>query len=218
TILQEQQQHFPVYVHFSRYSSALGFWIWALPITSAPADLKTEGNSERCEPRGPPGPPSPPGPLGIAGPQGHPGKMGQRGSPGATERCPLPPKSAFFVKLSEPLPKPFQPVVFKEALYNQQDHFNLTAGVFSCTTPGVYNFAFDNEMFQRSVKIGLMRNGIRVRWKQAQAKDSHKHALGTVIVQLEKEDKVWLESKLNEAESEKETPQMMFFGYLLYGN
>ncbi|XP_019807621.1 hibernation-associated plasma protein HP-25-like [Tursiops truncatus] len=144
--------------------------------------------------------------------------MGQRGSPGATERCPLSPKSAFFVKLSEPLPKPFQPVVFKEALYNQQDPFNLTAGVFSCTTPGVYNFAFDNEMFQRSVKIGLMRNGIRVRWKQAQAKDSHKHALGTVIVQLEKEDKVWLESKLNEAESEKETPQMMFFGYLLYGN
>ncbi|TKC45606.1 hypothetical protein EI555_010340 [Monodon monoceros] len=115
--------------------------------------------------------------------------MGQRGSPGATERCPWPPKSAFFVKLSEPLPKPFQPVVFKEALYNQQDHFNLTTGVFSCTTPGVYNFAFDNELFQRSVKIGLMRNGIRVRWKQAQAKDSHKHALGTVIVQLEKEDK-----------------------------
>lgn len=152
------------------------------------------------------------------GPQGHPGKMGQRGSLGATERCPLPPESAFFVKLTEPLPKPFQPVVFKEALYNQQDHFNLTTGVFSCTTPGVYNFAFDNEMFQRSVKIGLMRNGIWVRWKQAQAKDSHKHALGTVIVQLEKEDKVWLESKLNEAESEKETTQMMFFGYLLYGN
>lgn len=66
-ILQEQQQHFPVYVNFSRYSSALGFWIWALPIISAPADLKTEGNSEPCEPRGPPGPPSLPGPLGMAG-------------------------------------------------------------------------------------------------------------------------------------------------------
>ncbi|KAJ8791620.1 hypothetical protein J1605_020342 [Eschrichtius robustus] len=107
------------------------FWLWALFITSAPADLKTEGNSEPCEP---------------------------------------------------------------------------------CTTPGVYNFAFDNELFQRSVKIGLMRNGIQVRWKQAQAKDSHKHALGTVIVHLEKEDKVWLESKLNEAESEKGTTQIMFFG------
>lgn len=67
------------------------------------------------------------------------------------------------------------------------------------------------------MKIGLTRNGIQVRQKQAQAEDSYKCASRSVIVHLEKEDKFWLEFKLHEAESEKGTTQLRFFSYLFYG-
>lgn len=147
---------------------------------------------------------------------GVPGMPGVPGPPGDVEKCSSPPKSAFAVKLSERPPEPFQPIVFKEALYNQEGHFNMTTGEFSCALPGVYNFGFDVGLFQSSVKIRLMRDGIQIREKQAQANDSYKHAMGTVIMALGKGDKVWLESKLKGTESEKGITHIMFFGYLLY--
>jgi hypothetical protein len=82
----------------------------------------------------------------------------------------------------------------------------------------LYYFGFDIILFQSSVKIRLVRNGIQVREKQAQAKDSYKHASGTAIVSLQKEDKVCLQSMLNEADLGKGATEIVFFGYLLYEN
>ncbi|KAM5174405.1 hibernation-associated plasma protein HP-25-like [Callospermophilus lateralis] len=203
---------------------AAGVWILVMSLTAALADFNNKGNSEPCEPQGPPGPPGIPGFPGLPGPPGPvglpglPGMHGLQGPPGDVEKCPSPPKSAFAVKLSERPPETFQPIVFKESLYNQEGHYNMTTGQFSCTNPGVYNFGFDIGLLQGSVKISLMRNGIQIREKQAQANDSYRYATGTVIVALEKGDKVWLESKLSGTESEKGITQMVFFGYLLYRN
>ncbi|KAF5926488.1 hypothetical protein HPG69_001115 [Diceros bicornis minor] len=93
------------------------------------------------------------------------------------------------VKLIGPLPVPFQPIVFKEALYNIQVHFNLSTGVFAWTIPGVYNIGFEFDLFQHSVKVGLMRNGIFIRSKQAEANDDYEHASRTAILQLERGDR-----------------------------
>ncbi|XP_037703733.1 hibernation-associated plasma protein HP-25-like isoform X2 [Choloepus didactylus] len=196
-----------------------GFWILTLSITVL-ADFKIKGYPEPCNapgPQGIQGPPGPRGKPGETGTMGLPGLPGPRGVPGVIVTCPTPPKSAFAVRLNEPLPNPFQPIAFKEALYNHHNHFNLTTGMFSCTNPGVYSFGFDIGLFQQTVKISFMRNGIQVREKQAQAKDSYKHVSGMVIMQLEKGDKVWLESKLNEEESKEGTIETMFFGYLVCG-
>ncbi|XP_059793375.1 protein HP-25 homolog 2-like [Balaenoptera ricei] len=122
------------------------------------------------------------------------------------------------MKVSDPLPAPSQPIVFKEALHKNQDRFNLTTGVFTCTVPGVYHFGFDIELFQHAMKLGLMKSGTQVLEKEAQAKDNYRHVSGNVILQLTMGDRVWLESKLDTAESEKGLIESMFFGYLLYGN
>ena len=156
--------------------------------------------------------------LWCLGPPGPPGSRGPTGIPGDIESCLSPPKSAFAVKMNDPLPAPSQPIVFKEALHNDQDHFNLTTGVFTCTIPGVYRFGFDIELFQHAVKLGLMKNDTQILEKESKAKDDYRHLSGNVVLQLTLGDRVWLESKLDTTETEKGPIQSMFFAYLLYGN
>ncbi|XP_071074837.1 protein HP-25 homolog 1-like [Dasypus novemcinctus] len=124
----------------------------------------------------------------------------------------------FPVASSVGFPGPSQPIVFQEALHNHQGHFDLATGVFTCTVPGLYHVGFDIALFQNAVKVGLMKNGIQIRDKQGEVSDSHEQVSGSSIMQLEKGDKVWLESKLHQAESEKGTIQIIFYGILLDGN
>ncbi|EPY72725.1 protein HP-25 1 precursor-like protein [Camelus ferus] len=112
----------------------------------------------------------------------------------------------------------FQPIVFQEALYNCPGHFDLATGVFTCHVPGVYHFGFDIALSQNVVKVGLLRNATQIRDKQAEAKDGHEHASGSSILQLEKGDRVWLESMLDKEESGKGTIQTVFYGFLINGN
>ncbi|XP_007952410.1 protein HP-25 homolog 2-like [Orycteropus afer afer] len=196
-------------------------WILVLSVVSAMANVSSLEVSTSCDSQGFPGlqgPPGPPGPRGHTGIPGFPGLPGLQGSPGAIEDCPHPPKSAFAVKLNDPFPGTSQPIVFKDILHNHQNHFNVTTGVFTCINPGVYNFGFDIELFQHAVKLGLMKNGIQVLEKEARAKNSYRHVSESAILQLMIGDKIWLESKLDTAETEKGVIQSMFFGYLLYGN
>uniref|UniRef100_G3U3W2 C1q domain-containing protein n=1 Tax=Loxodonta africana TaxID=9785 RepID=G3U3W2_LOXAF len=192
--------------------------ILVLSIPLLVADAMSTGDPPPCEPWGPPGPPGPIGPQENLGPLGTPGPEGKPGLPGDIEKCPSLPQSAFSVKLSGPFPEPSNPIVFQEALYNHQGHFDLATGVFTCVEPGIYNFGFDVALFENAVKVGLIRNGIQVRDKQAEAKDSYEQVSGSSILQLQKGDKVWLESKLDKTESEKGTTQTVFYGFLLSGN
>lgn len=152
------------------------------------------------------------------GAQGAPGPGGIPGPPGAIEKCPSPPQSAFSVKLSGPFSGPSQPIVFQEVLYNDQGHFDPATGVFTCTVPGVYHFGFDIILFQNAVNVSLMWNGFQIRDKQVEAKNSHEQASGSSILQLKKGDRVWLEFKLHREEHEKETIQTVFYGFLLNEN
>ncbi|XP_006865351.1 PREDICTED: protein HP-25 homolog 1-like [Chrysochloris asiatica] len=196
--------------------NSTGFWILALSVPLLVADV-TSTDQSPCEPRGPPGPMGPIGPVGPPGIQGIPGPVGQRGLPGPIMKCP-PPQSAFSVKWSGSLPGPSKPIVFQKALYNHPGHFDLATGVFNCIVPGVYNFGFDIVLVENAVRVALIKNGIQVRDKQAEAKNSHEQVSGSCILQLEKGDKVWLESKLEKAEFEKGTTHSVFYGFLLSGN
>ncbi|KAM6216466.1 protein HP-25 homolog 2-like [Rhynchocyon petersi] len=185
------------------------------------AGAKSQETSTPCDSQGYPGIPGLPGLRGVPGPRGYPGvpgPPGMPGPPGHIRMCSLSPKSAFAVKLNGTLPGPSQPIVFKNIIHNQQNHFNLTTGVFTCINPGVYHFGFDIELFQHAVKLGLMKNGIKVLEKEARAKNSYGHVSETAILHLVVGDKVWLESKLDTEEAEKGLIESMFFGYLLYGN
>lgn len=139
---------------------------------------------------------------------GLPGYIGERGpigKEGNIEKHPCPLISPFLVKLVGSLPAPFQPLVFQEARYKIQVHFNVSNGVFAWTAPGMYKVGFEFELFQRSVNVSLMRNGVFIRSTQPEAKDGHEEASGTAILQLERGVRVRLESKLQEADYEKGT-------------
>ncbi|XP_010987961.3 protein HP-25 homolog 2 [Camelus dromedarius] len=197
----------------------VGVGILAWSVVSAVADVNSPEIQGPCDSQGYPGPPGPPGPMGPPGPRGFsgfPGPVGLTGIPGNTEECLPPAKPAFAVKRSDPLPAPSQPVVFKEALHNDQDHFNLTTGVFTCSVPGLYHFGFDIELFQHALKLGLMKNGTQILEEEARAEDNYRHVSGNVILQLTAGDRVWLESEQDTAETEKGLIQSVFFGYLLY--
>ncbi|XP_006865350.1 PREDICTED: protein HP-25 homolog 2-like [Chrysochloris asiatica] len=197
-------------------------WILVLSVVSAMANAKSpKASTPPCNSQGIPGIQGPPGSPGSPGVPGMPGITGPPGPPGRRgdiNECPSSSKSAFAVKLSDPFPVPFHPIVFKDILHNLQNDFNLTTGMFTCRNAGVYHFGFDIELFQHPVKLGLMKNGIQVLEKEARAKYSYKHVSETAILQLMIEDKVWLESKLDTAETKKGLIQSVFFGYLLYEN
>nr|XP_012624124.1 protein HP-25 homolog 1-like [Microcebus murinus] len=201
--------------------STAGLWSLALLVPLLVADVKSSEGPKPCASRGPPGPPGLmglPGRPGLPGPRGIPGPVGPPGLPGVVEKCPPLPQSAFSVKKTGPFPGPSKRLVFQEALYNHQGHFDLATGVFTCAVPGVYYFGFDIALFHNVVKVGLMRNGIQVRDKQGEARDTHEYISGGSVLQLEKGDRVWLESKLDEAESESGTTPTVFYGYLLNRN
>ncbi|XP_045147918.1 protein HP-25 homolog 2-like [Echinops telfairi] len=171
-----------------------------------------------CNSRGRPGEtgaPGAPGPRGLKGFTGIPGRPGPAGPPGDAEKCSVHPKPAFAVKLSDPLPEPLQPIVFKDIIHNHQNLFNITTGLFSCQNSGVYVFGFDIELFQHPVKLRLMKNNAQVLEKEAKAKNSFRHISETAILELTTGDRVWLESKLDTVEPGKGLIQSVFFGYLL---
>ncbi|XP_006207223.2 protein HP-25 homolog 1-like [Vicugna pacos] len=201
--------------------SIVGFWILALFLLLLVANVKSSTDGLPCEPHGPPGPQGPrglPGPIGLPGLPGVPGARGKTGLPGEVEKCPSLPQSAFSVKLNGSFPGPSRPIVFQEALYNHPGHFDLATGVFTCHVPGVYHFGFDIALSQNVVKVGLLRNATQIRDKQAEAKDGHEYVSGSSILQLEKGDRVWLESMLDKEESGKGMIQTVFYGFLINGN
>lgn len=71
--------------------------------------------------------------------------------------------------------------------------------------------------FQRSLKIGLTRLAFRSDRRKPELKMAT-NMLWQLLLHLEKENKVWLESKLKEVESKKGVTQIIFFRYLLHGN
>lgn len=80
-------------------------------------------------------------------------------------------------KTDQTPPSALLALVFKEALYNTQFHFHLSSGGFSCTIPHVYHFGFEFELFQSCVNVGIMRNDIHMRNKDAVAKDGYEQEL-----------------------------------------
>ncbi|XP_029424172.1 hibernation-associated plasma protein HP-27-like isoform X1 [Nannospalax galili] len=204
-----------------------GIWILVLPVLVAALYSEDQDYPGVCEIQGAPGIPGPRGAPGILGMPGQRGKdgipgasgmPGPRGPPGDTGKCDAKQTSAFAVKLNEPFLAPDQPIVFKEVVYNHQDQFDLTTGVFTCPISGLYHFMFHMETFQRAVKVGLMENGTQVIERATGSKDGYQHISGTALLELVKGDGVWLESKLNHTEFEKGTIQTVFYGFLIHEN
>ncbi|XP_032362514.1 collagen alpha-1(VIII) chain-like [Etheostoma spectabile] len=132
------------------------------------AQGKTPGQWPRGVP-GQPGQPGPPGPPGlpavspdlgqilpVTGP--YPGqkqkKTKNRGDIGGSG-VEMP---AFTAKLANPFPPVGSAVVFDKLLHNGNQNYNPQSGVFTCSIPGVYYFAYHVHCKGGNVWVALMKN------------------------------------------------------------
>ncbi|XP_050977087.1 eosinophil peroxidase isoform X3 [Labeo rohita] len=124
------------------------------------------------------------GPQGVAGPPGPPGPpintTGQH--------------SGFFASVGTVLPVAAKVVVFSQVLYNGQNHYNQTSGRFFCQIPGVYEFQFSCIGTRTLGTVILKKNDtVQLTAETINTSSSQSVAEGSVVLNLERGDSVWIE-------------------------
>ncbi|XP_067863989.1 complement C1q and tumor necrosis factor-related protein 9B-like [Heptranchias perlo] len=192
------------------------------------------GRSGRTGPRGPHGFPGPKGEngcngspgrkgnrgprgvRGLVGPVGLQGPMGEKGDPGPPgPRGPdvVVVTTAFSVALEVSNPPLSVPIAWQRLIYNKDGDFQAGTGIFICRITGVYRFTFIFQIFSMNAYVVFRVNGITV-WSIFQPFSSgYEVASASLIIGLNKGDKVWLEIKdscngVNQSST--------FFGHLIF--
>ncbi|XP_076835517.1 complement C1q subcomponent subunit C [Brachyhypopomus gauderio] len=168
--------------------------------------------------RGDPGIQGSPGKRGVPG---NPGPAGPQGPPGVQgDPSDSKPQSAFCVsRETTENPTSNSPIIFKNAITNIDEHFNIIEGKFVCHIPGTYYFAFHTTLFQKSLCVILMVNG----QKKANFCDHIQNAVnhyqvssGGFAVYLRQDEKVWLETNnMNGMFAAKNKGNSVFSGFLI---
>lgn len=139
-----------------------------------------------------PGPPGPRGPPGERGPQGVAGPPGPPGIPGPPINT-TGQQSAFFASVNSILPATAKVVVFGQVLYNGQNHYNQTSGMFLCQIPGVYEFEFSC-IGTRSLGFVTLKKNNRVELTpETVALNTRSLAEGKAVLSLQRGDRVYVE-------------------------
>ncbi|XP_062338520.1 eosinophil peroxidase-like [Osmerus eperlanus] len=154
-------------------------------------------------PAGPQGPPGERGPEGMRGPPGHPGSNSN-----ATQQ-----HSAFAVRLGDTNHSSKKVIVFRQVIYNGQDHYNTRTGVFTCAVPGVYQFSYHCTSFITAGSIDLWLNGA-LELQGFQIFQNGRHtSTGDMVLQLAQGDQLWLEASLG---NNGLSSTSFFSGHLLF--
>ncbi|XP_033829669.1 complement C1q tumor necrosis factor-related protein 2 isoform X2 [Periophthalmus magnuspinnatus] len=172
---------------------------------------------------GPAGPGGPRGAPGQTGKRGAKGESGDEGEPGAPGGCNCGPsaRSAFSVALTKSSPTEHRPIHFRHILLNEGNHYNASTGKFVCVIPGVYYFSYDVTVGQRHLALGLVHNDqFKTRTFDTNS-GNYDVASGSVVVQLQRSDEVWLQvynSGHNGLFFDPFWADSTFTGFLLYAD
>lgn len=123
------------------------------------------------------------------------------------------PQSAFSIRLGEYNPSSEKIIHFRQVIYNEQNHYNMQTGLFTCVIPGVYQFSFLCTSFTGAGSVDLWRNKQLVLHGLKEYQGGHRLSSGDTVLRLEKGDKVWLEA--SDGTSGLST-KSFFSGHLLF--
>ncbi|XP_056152991.1 complement C1q tumor necrosis factor-related protein 1 [Lampris incognitus] len=142
--------------------------------------------------RGPYGKSGKAGQIGLPGPSGLKGNKGSMGQPG--EPC-----KAYYAAFSVGRKKPlhsndyYQTLVFDTELVNLYGHFNMFTGKFYCYVPGIYYFSLNVHTWnQKETYMHVMHNEREMVILYAQPSDRSIMQSQSLMLELEREDQVWV--------------------------
>ncbi|XP_048839437.1 complement C1q subcomponent subunit C-like [Brienomyrus brachyistius] len=174
------------------------------------------------------------GMKGDSGDKGTPGEMGGKGYSGAVGEAGLPglpglkgppgdstgsvKQSAFSVHSPQNL-EYAKPVKFNRASVNINSDFNLQMGKFTCRVPGVYYFVF-HSMSKNNLCLSLKSDALKEEnfgfCDYCDASKNENHVLsGGVVLQLDKDEKVWMELFRGE-NTQLSVESIVFNGFLIF--
>lgn len=179
-------------------------------------DLTEQG--EKGEP-GLPGNPGKAGPKGPGGPPGPPGPFGPKGAKGESGDYKTALKSAFSAaRTSSVLPRKEQPIRFEKVITNKSDHYEPKTGKFTCKIAGLYYFTY--HATQRSnLCVNIMKGvgkGEKVLTFCDYVYSIFQVTTGGVVLQLQKDESVWLETTEKNSLLVTEGADSIFSGFLLF--
>ncbi|XP_031729765.1 complement C1q tumor necrosis factor-related protein 1 [Anarrhichthys ocellatus] len=164
------------------------------------------------------------GKLGRAGQSGPPGPNGLKGSKGSLglpgESC-----KSYFAAFSVARKKGlhsndyYQTLVFDKELVNLYGHFNMFTGKLYCYVPGIYYFSLNVHTWnQRETYLHVMHNEQEAVILYAQPSDRSVMQSQSLMLQLERDDQVWVRLFKGEREnaifSDEFDTYMTFNGHL----
>lgn len=126
---------------------------------------------------------------------------------------------AFTAKLTNPFPLVGSPIVFDKLLHNGNQDYNPQNGVFTCSVPGVYYFAYHIHCKGANVWVALMRNNEPVMYTYDEyKKGSLDQASGSAVLPLQRGDTVHVQLPSDQAAGlyAGQYVHSTFSGYLLY--
>ncbi|KAM4703223.1 uncharacterized protein WCC33_011829 [Rhinophrynus dorsalis] len=182
-----------------------------VPATLLSQQLKGEKGIKGAQ--GPVGKNGPKGPPGSPGDKGEVGHRGENGMPGNHK---LQYQSTFTVaRITGEYPTKKKPIIFSKEITNDLKEYNVETGKFTCQTPGLYYFSYhashsDNlcvslyvDSESKASFCDHMSNKVQV-------------ASGGVLVQLARNQQVWLEVNDYNGMIGIENNDSVFSGFLVF--
>ncbi|KAM3922107.1 complement C1q subcomponent subunit A-like [Leptodactylus fuscus] len=171
---------------------------------------------------GDPGTPGEPGNVGYMGPEGPTGPPGDQGPPGSKGSM-ADTKAEHRAAFSAVKPKFNENrLVFSQTITNQDNVYDIQSGEFTCKEPGYYYFTFQVvSMGDLCLHIWMKRNKEKEGKKLLSFCDRNQRSQpqvnsGGSVLNLERGDKVWIETDAKNRRIAAPDTSSIFSGFLLF--